>query len=321
MNMKNRTINKQLVKFFTLSLINISSFSNKVSTNIKNSNIKLPKENLKNLEKKQTINFTEEDIPHNLREIIKDKYPHLAYNQQINKCYFLLITNDFFLKSPYFEKIKNEFEKYKKEDNFYYNYYLLLFLIKKIIIKDSSELLKQQYKITKLENDAKFQLNVTVLKDVTEEEFHIINNFIKEQQSQDFKLNNTIVKNYNEFISKKKNIEHKTMTVEDVLLEGDYMNFINLPKEFLAISNLLKKYNIWFTWQKRNINSYEIGIIRSVEKLPTISYQEFIKDLENQLILKEIMNIINNKTNITYKINNQLPLEVLDEEIFEYLTK
>ena len=146
---------------------------------------------------------------------------------------------------------------------------------------------------------------------------------MKEQQSKDFTLTNTFIKKYNHFISTIKKKSSKTISLDKALLEGDYMNIIttNFPREFLAIQTLLKKYHVWFTWQKRNLNSYNVGIIKNVEKLPSITYENFIKNLQNQLLLEEINKIINNKTNITYKINNKLPLEVLDEEIFEYLTR
>lgn len=304
-------MNMKLIKFFSY-LGTITSITNKKI--IKNNS---PIEKIK----EELVNFQETNIPSDLIETIQKKYSDLTYQQQINKCYFMLIISDFFLKSSYFEKIKSKYEANKKENDFYYNYYLLLFLIKSIIITDSEEILKQQYKINNLENNAKFYLDVVVLNNVSENDFEIITGFVKEQQDKDFKLTNTIVNKYNTFINKIKNKNNKKFTVEEVLLEGDYINFINLPKEFLPISNLLKKYHIWFTWQKRNVNSYEIGIITHIEKAQSNTYDEFINNLQNQLILKEIYKIINNNTNIKYKINNQLPLETLDEEILEFINK
>jgi hypothetical protein len=297
------------IKFLMISLLNFGIFSKKILPTNKE---------VGNLQKK-IINFQESNIPHSLREEIQDKYPSLNEEQQLNRCYFMLIIHDFFLNKE-FTKVKDKFEQNKKENNFYYNYYLLLFLIRKNIITDKEELLKQQYKITSLENDVKFHLDILILEDITEKEFETINELMKEQQSKDFTLTNTFIKKYNHFISTIKKKSTKKITLEEVLLEGDYMNVIStLPKEFLAINNLLKKYHIWFSWQKRNTNSYNVGIIKNIEKLPPITYQEFITNLQNQLLLNEIHKIINNKTNTIYKINNKLPLEVLDEEIFNYL--
>ena len=301
----------KLIKFLSLSICNPSFFSKEADKNIKSNFIV----------KKENINFGKDNIPEDLKLKIKRKYKHLNEQQQLNKSYFMWIIYDYFLKSEFFLKIKDEFEKSEKTGDFYHNYYLLLSLIKKNIITDTDEVINQEYKIALLENTAKFKLNIILLKNINEGDFETIRKFIEEQQSKDFKLTNTTVAKYNNFIKGQKKKEFKSMTIDEVLLEGEYMNFINLPKEFLALENLLKKYYIWFTWQKRSENSYEIGLIKGIEKLPAITRESFIKNLQNKLILKEILKIISNKTNVTYKINNKLPLEVLDEEILEYLSK